>query len=128
MCWNNDKNGGFSSGKPWIPLHSDYKNINLENDKKSDKSVFEFYKKLLNMRSNSDVLLYGNLNVLSNEKDNFFAFEREYEGKKMLIVCNFEKENTIKINTNGKLLLNNYTDRNLNGAIYKPYEIAVYET
>lgn len=127
MCWSSDKNGGFTSGKPWIPLHSDYKNINLENDKKSDKSVFEFYKKLLNIRSNSDIILYGSLNVLSGKNDDYFAFEREYNGEKMLIICNFEKENKIKINTSGKLILSNYNDKNTKEKLFSPYEIAVYK-
>ena len=31
MNWDSGENGGFGSGKTWIPIHNKYKEINVEN-------------------------------------------------------------------------------------------------
>ena len=69
MCWDNTKNYGFSfADTTWIKLHSRGREVNLENDRKSEKSVFEFYKKLLALRNGSDAIKYGKFEDIT--KDN----------------------------------------------------------
>ena len=87
-------------------------------------TLFGFYKKLLNLRKNSPAMLYGDLKVLSEEKDLFFVFEREYEDEKLLVICNFEEPSQIKAPPNAELVLSNYKQR---AEKFRPYEIAVYK-
>ena len=47
MPWTGGPQGGFTSGKPWIALHSRYRGINVEKDRTAEKSVFRYYQKLL---------------------------------------------------------------------------------
>lgn len=127
VAWNGEKYGGFSTVKPWIPIYSKYKEINLEKDKNSEKSIFAFYKKLLAFRKSSPTVLYGDYREITGENKSCYIYERNYEDEKLVIVCNFEKENTIRLSyPNGELLLSNYSpSRPLNGA-YAPYELAVF--
>ena len=127
VAWNGEKYGGFSTVKPWIPVYSKYKEINLEKDKNSEKSIFAFYKKLLAFRKSSPTVLYGDYREITGENKSCYIYERNYEDEKLVIVCNFEKENTIRLSyPNGELLLSNYSpSRPLNGA-YAPYELAVF--
>ena len=128
MCWNDSKFGGFSTVEPWIKPHSMVKDLNLKNDLASEKSVFRFYQQLLKVRAAEDPLTLGSVEFLSNEADNFFIILREYEGEKIVIICNFEEILDIRTGfESGKLLLSNHTGRTSINGIYKPFEIAVYK-
>ena len=122
MCWDGTENGGFSTAKPWITAHSNYRNVNLEADRASEKSVFRFYKELLKLRRENDAILYGGLEVLSNPEDAFFKFRREYNGEAFTVICNFEQENTIEVPADAALVLHNYADF---GGTFRPYEVMV---
>lgn len=124
MLWDNSKYAGFSETEPWITMHSRAGEINLENDLKSDKSVFRFYKNLIALRKKSPALTQGKFELISNKNDNFLAFCRKYKNQVLTVVCNFEKESLINTGINGEILLSNMNRTELNGA-YKPYEIAV---
>lgn len=124
MLWDNSKYAGFSETEPWITMHSRAGEINLENDLKSDKSVFRFYKNLIALRKKSPVLTQGEFELISNKNDNFLAFCRKYKNQVLTVVCNFEKASSINIGINGEILLSNMNRTELNG-VYKPYETAV---
>ena len=127
MCWDDSEFGGFSDVQPWIKPHSMVKELNLKRDLESDQSVFRFYQNLLKLRSREDALTLGDVAFLSKPEDNFLMTLREHEGENVLIVCNFEKEQSIHTGFEaGRLLLSNcQTDRQINGQ-YRPFEIAVY--
>ena len=109
-------------------MNTHYREINLKNDRVSNKSIFEFYKALLKLRKEHNEIIYGDLSVLSNDADKYFVFEREYEGEKLIICCNFEDENKIELPySNVELLLSNSAVRTDCSVDYKPYEIAVYK-
>ncbi len=127
MCWDDRVYGGFSTVQPWICPHSMQKQLNLKNDLAAEKSVFRFYQQLLSLRAAHEPLTLGDVAFVSEQSDNFLVTLREYEGKKVLIVCNFEEQQSIQTGfAGGELLLSNYGGRDdINGA-YKPFEIAVY--
>ena len=130
LAWTDEKFGGFSTKEPWIPAYSRYKEINLEKDKTSQKSVFEFYKALLAFRKSSPTILHGGYKEITGENKNCYIYERELNGEKFVIVCNFEKENEITLpHKEGIHVLGNYeksNNRPLSGK-YSPYELAVYK-
>lgn len=127
--WTKDKatHHGFSTATPWIPEHASADEINLESDLASQKSVFRYYQKLLKIRKESRAIRYGNFHDLTNGKGNF-VYERDMDGEKILVVCNFEKESEISLPC-GKytLLLANYLDRTDENRPFRPYEAAVYK-
>lgn len=128
MCWDDSEFGGFSDVQPWIKPHSMVKELNLKNDLASEKSVFRFYQSLLKVRAAEDALTLGSVEFLSSKEDNYLLTLREYEGQKVLIICNFEETLDIQTDLEGKeLLLSNYGGRECMNGEYKPFEIAVYK-
>lgn len=128
MCWDDSQFGGFSESEPWIKPHSMVKELNLKNDLASDRSVFKFYQKLLNVRASEDALTLGSVEFISKETDNCFITLREYEDQKVIIVCNFEEAQNIQTGfENAVLLLSNNDEREDMNGMYKPFEIAVYK-
>ena len=122
MCWDGSANGGFTTGKPWLTVHSRCEEVNLEADKAREKSVFRFYQALLKLRASSDAILYGTLKVLSREEDPFFIFEREKDGEKFTVIVNFEQESQIRLPEDADTVLHNYADF---ADTFHPYETAV---
>lgn len=126
MCWNTEKNFGFSKAeRTWMKLHSRGAEINLEIDKKSKKSVFAFYKKIIALRKDSDTVKYGKFNDLTKGKG-YFAYSRTLGKETITVVCNFDKQQEIADIREGKFLFGNYgVERKVNGG-YRPYETAVF--
>ena len=124
VCWSAEKGYGFSQAKPWICHHGRADEINLQKDLESEKSVFRFYRDLLRIRRENDAVLYGNFTVLSKPEDDFFIYAREYEGKRFIVICNFENTSEITVETNGNILLGNYNRTAVSGT-YRPYEVAI---
>lgn len=124
MLWNNEKYAGFSASQPWIAMHSRAKEINLENDLRSDKSIFRFYRELISLRKNTPALTLGEFRIISEESDNFMITQRVYENQVVTIVCNFEEESVIALDCEDKIVLSNLGRTALSGK-YSPYEIAI---
>ena len=128
MAWDNSENAGFSEAKPWLAVHSRAKEINLENDLNSEKSVFRFYKDMLRLRKENDAFRKGKFSVVSKPEDPYFIYIREYDDGKFTVICNFEESSKIDCEgMNGELVLSNYKDSDIKNNNFKPYEIAVFK-
>ena len=93
----------------------------------SEKSVFKFYKALFALRKEMEVLRQGTFIPVHKAEDNFAAYIRELDGKRVLVVCNFDEMITIDLpEMRGKLLLSNYGRADGDASAFRPYEIAVY--
>ena len=87
MQWSSDKNAGFSSGKPWLKINGNYGEVNVEAEKGREDGVLSFWKKMIKMRKENDVLGEGSFKVLYEGKQ-IYAFERELGGKKLISLSN----------------------------------------
>lgn len=95
MQWNSSKNGGFTEGTPWIMVNPNYKEINAEQEMVDPDSVFHYYQHLIALRRSSswsDIIVYGHYELLAPENPQVFAYTREYEGRKLLVICNLSSE------------------------------------
>ena len=63
MQWNHQEHAGFTTGTPWLSVNGNYKEINVENSRKNPDSLFYYYKTLIALRKNNDVLIYGKIPV-----------------------------------------------------------------
>ena len=97
MAWNSGENGGFTTGNPWIALHSRYQEINVEKDLTAERSVYRFYQALLRLRRETPAFLDGELTVLSLPEDDFFIYTRTLGNERWVVVCNFEKNSDIRL-------------------------------
>ncbi|MDE6016832.1 MAG: alpha-glucosidase [Acetatifactor sp.] len=89
MQWNDRENGGFTKGKPWIGLNPNYRQINAESERENPDSVFHFYRKLIRLRKENEIMVYGSYRLLNPEDENIYAYERSYQGKCIRVLCNF---------------------------------------
>lgn len=128
MCWSGGENAGFTTGEPWIPLNSHWREINLEADQASDKSVWRFYRDLLHLRLKMPALTVGSFEEVSQPDAGFCAYTRRAGEQIVLVVCNFENTQTLEIpGAEGRLLLSNYGLSEKTDGYYRPYEVAVFE-
>jgi oligo-1,6-glucosidase len=128
--WNTDKNAGFTSGKPWLKVNQNYTYINSEVLEKDPNSTLHYFRKLIDLRKKNPVLVYGKYTLIDKENPHVFAYTRELDNKKFLIMLNFS-ENQSVFNTElklkkAKVLLGNYKKSSFDGKL-KPYEAVILE-
>ena len=128
MQWDASENAGFTTGTPWIAVNPNYKKINVEDQLKREDSVFNYYKKLIRLRKENEIIVYGNYELLLPEDENIFAYVRSLDGKKLLTVCNFSKSEQkfdFQGYENAEVLISNYNRDAREDGILKPYEATV---
>jgi alpha-glucosidase len=87
MQWNDRRNAGFSSAKPWLPVADDYGRVNVERQKRDEGSLLVFYRGLLKFRQNEPTMQIGRY-IPAAEHANMLAFFREHEGTRFLVAVN----------------------------------------
>ena len=128
MQWDASENAGFTTGTPWIALNPNYKKINVADQLKRDDSVFNYYKKLIRLRKEYEIIVYGKYELLLPEDENIFAYVRTLDNQKLLVVCNFSKSEQkfdFRGYENAKVLISNYDRDAREDSVLKPYEAAV---
>lgn len=131
MQWDDSINAGFTTGTPWIQTADNYTEINVKNSLEDKNSIFYYYQKLIQLRKNYDVIAYGDIKPLLREDKRVFAYERNYKGQKLIVICNFypityEIELPYDL-SNYKCILNNYkNEAKAKKIALKPYETLVY--
>ncbi|NFS29734.1 alpha-glucosidase [Clostridium botulinum] len=135
MQWNDSENAGFSNNKPWIDVNSNYKEINVESELKDPNSVLNFYKKMIDVKKNSETLSYGEYKLILDEDENIYSYMRILGDKKYMIICNLsDNENLYKYEketlTFESLILSNYEVNKhdkINSINLKPWECRLYK-
>lgn len=131
MQWDDSINAGFTTGTPWIQTADNYTEINVKNSLEDKDSIFYYYQKLIQLRKNYNVIAYGDIKPLLREDKRVFAYERNYKGQKLIVICNFYPT-TYEIElpydlSNYKCILNNYkNEAKAKKIALKPYETLVY--
>jgi oligo-1,6-glucosidase len=92
MQWDEGKNAGFSSGTPWMPVNPNYVRYNAKDEQEDADSVYHYYQKLIQLRHDSDLIVHGHYQLLDQENPDLFCYEREWNGEKLLVICNFTKK------------------------------------
>jgi oligo-1,6-glucosidase len=87
MQWDNSLNAGFTTGKPWLRVNRNHKKINVMADRADENSVFSFWKYMISLRKTDEALIDGDFVPVRISND-IFAFERTYNDRRLLSVCN----------------------------------------
>lgn len=91
--WDDSDNAGFTTGTPWIPVNPNYTEINAKEQLGRKDSVFHYYKELIRLRKEHEIIVYGQYELLAPESEEVFAYKRSLNGQELLVICNFtEKE------------------------------------
>jgi oligo-1,6-glucosidase len=134
--WNDSTHGGFTSGDPWIKVNPNYKTVNAEQAIKDNQSIYHYYQKLIKLRKQHPVIVYGDYELILPDHDKIYAYLRSYEGKKLLVITNFSDKpvsfhlpEDIQFHAK-EILISNYpvvdNYQNISFTL-KPYEARVYK-
>ncbi|MFL1012638.1 glycoside hydrolase family 13 protein [Flavisericum labens] len=94
MQWSNENKAGFTNGdKSWLAVNPNYTEINVKNNLEDPNSIFNFYKKLLDIRRGNDDLIYGDYQDIAPEHPEIFAYTRAGINKTYLIILNMSNDN-----------------------------------
>lgn len=137
MQWNHSANAGFTEGTPWIGLPDNYQEINAEAAVADKTSIFYHYQKLIQLRKDYQVITDGKYELVLPEDFAIFAYIRENEDTKLLVVNNFYgneaeldlPESIHRAFTDSEIILSNYTDSPSLASdqiSLRPYESVVY--
>ena len=128
--WDDSTNAGFSTGEPWLKVNPNYKTINVEAEEKDNYSCLNYFRKMVKLRKDNLVLVYGKYTLLDENNPQVYAYTRELNSKKLLALLNFSAQDagvTTGIDvSNAKILISNYISSNTNNLL-RPYEAVVYE-
>lgn len=92
MQWSAEENGGFSQGKPWLPVNPNYREINAQAALADPRSVFYYYQTLIALRKRYPVFQDGVFTLLEPEHERLFVYTRTTEAEELLVACNFTGE------------------------------------
>lgn len=93
MQWSAAQNAGFTEGTPWIEAPENYKEINAETELKDPDSIYSFYKKLITLRKEKDIIAEGTIEFLEKENADVLAYRRSYHGEELIVLNNLTAEN-----------------------------------
>ena len=134
MQWDDSANAGFSGADatPWIMVNPNYTKINAKDQVSREDSVFKYYQKLIKLRHESDLIVYGTYDLILDDDKDIYAYIRTLGDEKLIVYCNFSG-NIREVElpeefTDGKILISNYNDAKVSEKItLRPYEAIVIQ-
>ena len=128
MQWTGAEGAGFTSGKPWLKINGNHKDVNVSAENEKENGPLSFWRKMIGMRKTDPVLADGSFRVLY-EGRNVYAFARELDGKTLVSVCNMSAKSSklpALLRDMGAARVSNY-DNGADGAL-RPFEFRLYES
>ena len=128
MQWSNEVNAGFSTNKPWLPVHEDYAECNADVEDADKNSVLNYFRKLNDFREHNEILLTGDYEDLLKDDESIFAFSRVSEKSKIYVLVNFtlsKVEFKPDFLRDANFIFGNY-ENNEKGTL-RPVEAVIYE-
>jgi oligo-1,6-glucosidase len=125
MQWDSSKNGGFTTGTPWLRLNNNYGTINAETESADPDSVLSFYRSAITLRKKYSTLVYGSFSAVRSDIENFFGYVREDKYGRYYVEINLTDSNIERPATaDGELLLSNYRAPE---SSLRPFEANLYK-
>lgn len=136
MQWDDSENAGFTIGNPWIKVADNYQSINVKNALTDENSVYYHYRKLISIRKKYDVVINGDFQLIFEDHPAIFAYLRNTESEKILVLSNFSEQNqsyslpehVLFDKYSFEVLISNYNSlpENLNNGTLRPFESIAY--
>jgi oligo-1,6-glucosidase len=132
MQWSDAENAGFTTGTPWIKVNPNYTEINVVDALNNRNSVFYYYQKLIELRKNNDVMIYGDFHDLLPKDKEVYTYTRTLGPVEWMILLNFsdaDKDVGLGRNAEGQVMLSNYPDYGGEGQLVhmRPYEAVILQ-
>jgi oligo-1,6-glucosidase len=130
MQWDTSIHAGFTIGSPWIKVNPNHIIINVAAQEKDTNSCLNYFRRMVKLRKETPALIYGKYTLVDKENPDVYAYTRELDGKKFLVLLNFTSKNaTVKTGVDfskATVLVNNYAATSVSETL-KPYEASVIE-
>jgi len=136
MQWSDNPNAGFTTGAPWMKINLNYPDINVAHDLKDSNSIFYYYQKIIQLRKENLIMIYGDYQLILEEDEHIYSYLRTLDKDRLLIILNFFSSQTIfnlpaNIDYQEKeLLISNYNieeKEDIKSIYLRPYEARVYK-
>ncbi|PLR82917.1 glucohydrolase [Bacillus canaveralius] len=133
--WDDSEHAGFTTGEPWLKINPNYHEINAKQAVEDQNSVYHYYRKLIKLRKQHPIIVYGDYQLILPEDKQIFAYTRSLENEKLLVVTNFSGESVpfslpedVDFTAN-ELLTSNYAIEGKPSLSFelRPYEARVYK-
>lgn len=92
MQWDASPGAGFTTGTPWIGINPDHVAINAAAQVGDLDSVFEHYRRLIELRHRDPVVTHGDFELLLPEHPTVWAFLRSGRDAELLIAANLSAD------------------------------------
>ncbi len=134
--WDDSQNAGFSSGMPWIKVNPNYPTINAKQALADPQSIFYYYQKLVRLRKDNPIMVYGRYDLILESHLEIYAFTRTLEDDRLLVILNFTKNKPVfelpssVVFSDKELLIGNYAVdpvEDIRVLTLRPYEARVYK-
>lgn len=133
MQWNNKVNAGFTNGTPWMKVNPNYTEINVEKQEQDEKSILNFYKKMISLKKENEIFTYGTYDLLLEDDKQIYAYTRTLGEDQVVVITNLSKkeavfETELSLNSENLLLANEEVAAHgdVTRISLKPYEARVY--
>jgi glycosidase len=137
MQWSTEENAGFTDGEPWIPVNPNYEAVNVEVERDDYDSVWHYYRQLIDLRHDSDLLVYGDYDLLLPEHEELWVYTRSLDDQQALVTLNMSDTSTTfeppeaLAGVDAELVVANYDDvedvDSVESVDLQPWEARVYE-
>ena len=129
--WDASPNAGFTSGTPWLAVNPNYTSVNVAEAEKDPNSTLHYFRNIVQLRKKTPALVYGKYTLLDRNNPDVYAYTRELNGQKILVLLNFrDRPATAHLEgidlSKAILLLGNYPGEATRSLDLRPYEAAVY--
>ncbi len=91
MQWDDSYNAGFSEQKPWLPVHPNSIQRNVQSQANQPDSLINFYKRLLKLRRDHPALNDGTLQMIDPKNQRVLAYMRKSDNEKILVCLNMSR-------------------------------------
>ena len=134
--WDAGENAGFTRGKPWVKVNPNYPAINAKQALADPQSIFYYYQKLIRLRKDSPIIVYGRYDLILESHREIYAFTRTLEDDRLLVILNFTESKpafelpSSVVFSDKELLIGNYAVdpvEDLRLVSLRPYEARVYK-
>ncbi len=130
MQWDTTTQAGFTKARPWLAVNENYKTINVEEQESNSNSVLHYFRSMVQLRKSNPTLIYGAFELVDENNEQIFAYNRKLDDKQLLIILNFSDKSALlntSIETNQEnILITNYVQPCQNN-IYQPYAAVIYK-
>ncbi|WP_188537401.1 glycoside hydrolase family 13 protein [Paenibacillus segetis] len=127
--WDDSDHAGFTTGTPWLHVNPNHKLINVKDNLENLDSIFHTYRRLIHLRQNNPIIVWGDFELIEHTAEEVFAYYREYEGLKWLIVANISStDNEFSVDAEvAEIIISNYNRQEIvvKSVKLKPYEVFV---